>query len=100
MPIADKDHRGVPVTPAVAFNGRREPVDLVGSQILARPQVAIGDPFRGNCTVYGGWRDQLEVRLRHRFCPPSPTNCSYDDRSSNIFIMEARRRRRVILTHW
>ena len=51
VPIGDKDHRGVAVAPAVVFGGRDEPFDLVGGQILPSPQVAVGDPFRGNCSI-------------------------------------------------
>jgi hypothetical protein len=32
---------------------------------------------QGDCSVYGGWRDQLEVRLGHRFRPSRADDCSY-----------------------
>ena len=49
--------------------GFQQALDLGLGQMLAGPQLGIGAPPRGNCSFYGGWRDQLEVRFRHCFRP-------------------------------
>jgi hypothetical protein len=67
VPVGRKDHRGVAVAMAVAFGRLHEPPGPPG----------------GNCSFYGGWRDQLEVRLNHAFGPPNLTDCSYNGRSRN-----------------
>ena len=73
MPVGQKHHRAVPVTPAVALGRVHEVLDLGGGQILAGAELAVGEPFRGpfrgNCSIFGGWRDQPEVRFGHGFSP-------------------------------
>src|SRR5262249_9053788 len=78
MPVSDKGHGGVAVTPAVAPGGGHKLLDLGLDQVLAGAQVAIGTPPERNCSFYDGWRDQLEVPFRHVFGPPSLTDWSYN----------------------
>ena len=61
VPVGHKDHRGVPVAPAVALGRVHQPLDLGLGQVLAGAQLGVGEALRGNCSFYGGWRDQLEV---------------------------------------
>jgi hypothetical protein len=64
-----KGHRDVAVAMAVALGRRHELLDLGLGQVLAGPQLAVGEPPGGNCSFYGGWRDQLEVRFGHVIRP-------------------------------
>ena len=63
--VGHEDHRGVPVAPAVSRGGFHQPLDLGLGKVLAGPQVGIGGPFGPDCSVYGGWRDEPDVRLGH-----------------------------------
>src|SRR5215471_402097 len=83
MPVSDKDHGGVAVTPAVAPGGGHKPLDLGLRQVLAGAQVAIGAPAGRNCSFYDSWRDHPEMSFRHVFGPPSLTYWSYNDHFSN-----------------
>src|SRR5215469_4559029 len=83
MPVSDKDHGGVAVTPAVAPGGGHKPLDLGLRQVLAGAQVAIGAPAGHNCSFYDSWRDHPEMSFRHVFGPPSLTYWSYNDHFSN-----------------
>ena len=78
MPVGDKDHGGIAVTPAVAPGGGHKLLDLGLGQIFAGPQVAIGPPPRCYCSFYDGWRDQPEMPFRHVFSLPSLTYWSYN----------------------
>ena len=72
VPIGHKHHRGVPVAPAVLPGGVHQPLDLGLGQVLAGAQLAVGRPLRGNCSIYGGWRDQPEVPFGHAFARSLP----------------------------
>ena len=76
MPIGHQDHRGVPVTPSVSRSSFHQPLDLSLGEEFARAQVAIGRPFGGNCSDYGGWRDQPEVPFAHAFRARCHDDCS------------------------
>ena len=77
VPVGHQDHGGVPVAPAVALGGVHQPLDLGLGQVLAGAQVGVGRALGGDCSIYGGWRDQLEVRLGHVFRPSCADDCSY-----------------------
>ena len=62
MAIGDQDHGGIAVAPAVALGGLDQLLDLGLGQVLAGP-VGVGAPCRGNCSFFGGWCDQLQVRF-------------------------------------
>ncbi len=76
VPVGHEDHGGVPVAPAVAPGGFHQPLDLGLGQILAGAQVGVWRTLGGDCAIYGGWRDQLEVRLGHGFRPFRADDCS------------------------
>ena len=73
MPVGHKDHRGVPVSPTVLPRRCHQALDLGFRQVLAAPQVSVGRPRGCDCSIYDGWRDQLEMRFRHDFRPPCRT---------------------------
>jgi hypothetical protein len=55
---------------------RHEPLDFGLGQILSGPQLGVGRLFGGNCSFYGGWRDQPQVRFGHVFRPVRVPDCS------------------------
>jgi hypothetical protein len=61
-------------------------------QVLAGPQLAVGEPPGGDCSFYGGWRDQLEVRFGHVIRPMLRVDCSYKNHFSNSKSIPMRRR--------
>ena len=76
MPVGHQDHRGVPVAPAVPPGGVHQPLDLGLGQVLAGAQLAVGRPLGGDCSIYGGWRDQPEVPFGHALRAPCLNDCS------------------------
>jgi hypothetical protein len=70
MSVGHKHHRGVAVTPAVLPGSVHQPLDLNLGQVLAGAQLAVERALWGNCSVYGGWRDQLEVAFGHALRAP------------------------------
>jgi len=66
------------VAVAVARCGLHEPLDLGLRQVLAGAQVAIAASPGCNCSVYGSWRDQLEVSFRDAVGPPNLMYWSYN----------------------
>jgi hypothetical protein len=69
--LGHQDHRGVPVAPAVSRGGLHQPLHLGLRQVLASAQVGVGGPFGPDCSVYGSWRDQLEVPFGHALRAPA-----------------------------
>ena len=51
-------------------------LDLPGRQVLPGPKFDVGASGRRDCSIYFGWRDQLEVRLRHGKRPFPNCDCS------------------------
>jgi hypothetical protein len=41
--------------------------DLALSQVLSAAKLAVWPAPRGDCSVFGGWREQLQVRFGHGF---------------------------------
>ena len=80
VPVGHQRHRGVPVPPAVSPGGVHQPLDLGLRQVLAGAQLAVGRPLGGDCSIYGGWRDQPEVPFGHAFRASRPDDCSYNGR--------------------
>jgi hypothetical protein len=65
-----------PVTPAVLPGHAHQALDFGLGQVLARAQLAVRETFGGNCSIYGGWRDELEVSFGHALHAPYPDDCS------------------------
>jgi hypothetical protein len=65
MPEGQQDHGRVPVTVAVRLGGLDQGLDLPGRQVLPGTKFGVGASGRRNCSIYFGWCDQPEVRLRH-----------------------------------
>ena len=66
MPVGDEQHRCVAVAMAPVFGRGDQALDLVGGQVLTRTQLGVRAPpvhVRCNCLFYGGWRDQVQVRI-------------------------------------
>jgi len=49
----------------IALRHVDQPLDFMLGEIFAGPQVAVAAALGGNCSFYGGRRDQLEVRFCH-----------------------------------
>jgi len=64
VPVGHKDHGGVTVAVAITAGGSHYPLYLGFGEMLAGPQVLVGEPPRGNCSFYDGWRGQLAPRKR------------------------------------
>ena len=52
----DKDHGGIPVTPAIGLGGIDQPIDLGAGQVLPGPidRVRFSSRHR-DCSIYSGW---------------------------------------------
>ena len=52
----DKDHGGIPVTPAIGLGGIDQPIDLGAGQVLPSPIDRVRFSSRqSDCSIYGGW---------------------------------------------
>jgi hypothetical protein len=76
VPEGHEDHGRVPVTVPVGLGGLDQGLDLAGRQMLSGPKLGVRTPDRSNCSIYFGWRYQLEVRLRHGKRPSPNCDCS------------------------
>ena len=57
----DKDHGGIPVTPAIGLGGIDQPIDLGAGQVLPRPIDRVRFSSRhGDCSIYSGWCHQFQ----------------------------------------
>ena len=57
----DKDHGGIPVTPAIGLGGIDQPIDLGAGQVLAGPVFGVPLPSRcADCSFYSGWGHQFQ----------------------------------------
>ena len=75
VPVRDQEHRRVAMPPAVLPGGVHEALDLGFGQVLSGSQVGVRRARGSDCSIYGGWRDQLQVLFGHVLGPPSLTNC-------------------------
>src|ERR1035437_3449512 len=78
MPVSHEDHGGVPVTVAIVLRGLDQLFNLSLGQVLSAAQFAVRLPPRGNCSFFGGWRDQLQVCFGHGFGLLAIKDCSYN----------------------
>ncbi len=76
MPEGHQDHGRVPEAIAVILRRLDQAFDLRLGQMLPRPQLLVGRPFRSNCSIYGGWRDQPQARFGHGIADSVVENCS------------------------
>ena len=83
MSIGDEDYRGIAVAVTVALRSLNQPFDFRLGEVFSGPQVFVGEPLRGDCSFYDGWRDQLEMRLRHMYQYPRLLNCPNNVSLSN-----------------
>src|SRR5438094_7794344 len=83
MPEGDKDHGGVTMAVAVLPRRSHQRLDLMPSQIFARPQVAVLRPLRNDCSFFGGWGDQPERRICHGNSPVHRPHCSENAHFTN-----------------
>ena len=57
----DKDHGGIPVTPAIGLGGIDQPIDLGAGQVLPRPIDRVRfSPRHRDCSFYDGWRHPFQ----------------------------------------
>ena len=57
----DKDHGGIPVTPAIGLGGIDHPIDLGAGQVLPSPIDQVRFSSRhSDCSIYGGWCHQFQ----------------------------------------
>jgi hypothetical protein len=68
----------VPVTVAIVLCGLDQLFNLSLGQVLSAAQLVVRSPSRGDCSFFGGWRDQLQVRFGHGFPPSLLVDCSYN----------------------
>jgi len=69
MSVGHKDHRGVPVCPAVALGGPEQPFDLGLRQVLAGAQVGVAAAPRCDCSIYGARATSLRRDFAKCFAP-------------------------------
>ena len=61
MAEGDKDHGGIPVTPAIGLGGINQPIDLGAGQVLPSPIDRVRfSPRHSDCSIYSGWRHQFQ----------------------------------------
>ena len=57
----DKDHGGIPVTPAIGLGGTDQPIDLGAGQVLPGPIDSVRFSSRHrDCSFYDGWCHQFQ----------------------------------------
>jgi hypothetical protein len=64
------------VTVAVVLGRPDQPLDLIPGQVFAGPDVGILGPAWGNCSIFSGWSDQLQMRLCDEFTPLHACYCT------------------------
>jgi hypothetical protein len=67
---------GVPVAAEVALGSFDQLGHLGVGKALAGAQLSIGESPRCNCSIFGGWLDQSELRFPHDNQSPLQINCS------------------------
>src|ERR1039457_5312432 len=67
MPVSHQDHYRVTMAVPIASGGFDQLFYLGLGQVLSATELAVRPPPRGNCSFFGGWYDQLQVRFGHGF---------------------------------
>lgn len=82
--VAQQDHSRVAVPPSVLGRCGSQALNFLGRQILARPVFAVHSaPRRFDCSLFCGWRHQLELRFCHGNSSLLIGKCSYTSRNTN-----------------
>jgi hypothetical protein len=76
--VGHKNHGGVTMAVPIASGGFDQLFDLSFGEVLSAAKLAVRPPSRGNCSFFGGWRDQLQVRFGHGFRLLAINDCSYN----------------------
>jgi hypothetical protein len=76
MPEGQEDHGRVPVPVPVRLGRLDQGLDLAGRQVLPGAQLGVWAPGRSNCSIYFGWRDQLQMQFCHEKQPSPKLDCS------------------------
>src|SRR5450759_3578567 len=77
MPVSHEDRGGVPVTVAIVLRGLDQLFNLGFGEVLSAAKLAVRPAQRANCSFFGGWRDQLQVRFGHCIRLLAINDCSY-----------------------
>jgi hypothetical protein len=84
VPVGNQHHGRVAVAIPVALGGLGELGHFRIRQILARAQFGVGPTTRrDDCSVFGAWRDQFQMRLQHGNQASSLMNCSNNNPFTN-----------------
>src|SRR5271154_3646560 len=78
MPVSHEDHGGVPMTVSVALGCLDQLFNLGLGQVLPAAELAVRPANWANCSFFGDWRDQLQVRFSHGFRLLAINDCSYN----------------------
>src|SRR5450759_3423674 len=78
MPVSHEEHGRIPVAVPIVLRGFDQLINLGLGQVLAAAELAVWPAPRGNCSFFGGWRDQLQVRFGHSFRLLAINDCSYN----------------------
>src|SRR5262245_7484466 len=65
MPIGNQEHGCVPVAVSVVLCGLDQLFNLCLREVFAAAKLAVWSAQRCNCSFFGGWCDQLQVRFGH-----------------------------------
>ena len=74
MAIGNQKHGRVSVAVTIVFCGIDQPFNLSFGQVFSAAKLAVRLPPWGNCSFFGSWGDQLQVRFGHGFPPPHLVN--------------------------
>src|SRR5450756_2988635 len=78
MPVGHQNHCRVAMAIPIASAGFNQLFNLSLGQVLSAAELTVRLTPRGNCSVFDGWRDQLQGRLGHSFSPRLLMDCSYN----------------------
>ena len=84
VPVGQQHHGGVAVAVSIGLGRLCQLRHLGVGQILPGPQFSVRPAqWRGNCSIYSGWRYQVEMRLCHGFPRSCPIDCSKNTHFTN-----------------
>ena len=77
MPEGDQDHSRIPMTVTIALSGLDQLFDLARRQVFALAVICVRSAPSRYCSLFAGWQDQSELRLRLHLPTPSIADCSH-----------------------